>query len=68
MPRINLIEIKRWILRCYYYTEAFFLYGFFDDGDWKFGLKDRTSSNGHKICVQTPMSLYMYLEEANYPI
>ena len=54
--------------RCYYYEEAVMLYGFYNDGDWKFGLKDRTMSNGHKICVQTPTSLYMYLEEANFPI
>ena len=44
------------------------LFGLSDDGDWKFGMKDRSSSNGHKICVKNPTSLYMYLEEAKYPI
>ena len=44
------------------------LYGFSDNGDWKFGLKDRSSSNGLRICVKTPTSLYMFLEETNFPI
>ena len=45
------------------------VYGFHEDGDWRFGIKDRGKFNGHKIIARPRDPQYgVTVTPAKYPL
>ena len=66
------IELKylphAFIFRHYYYEKEALVYGFYEENDWKFGLKDRGQNNGYSIKVSSLKALYVTTGIATYPL
>ena len=56
------------LLRHYYYEKEAMVYGFYEDGNWKFGLKDRGRNNGYAIKMNSLDALYVENSIAKYPL
>ena len=54
--------------RHYYYEKEALVYGFYEENDWKFGLKDRGQNNGYSIKVSSLKALYVTTSIATYPL
>ena len=54
--------------RHYYYEKEALVYGFYEENDWKFGLKDRGQNNGYSIKVSSLKALYVTTGIATYPL
>ena len=54
--------------RHYYYEKEALVYGFYEENDWKFGLKDRGQNNGYSIKVSSLKALYVNTGIATYPL
>lgn len=55
-------------IRHYYYEREAIVYGFHENGEWKFGIKDRSKNNGYSIYMKTPKCLYASVKVASYPL
>ena len=44
------------------------VYGFYEDGNWKFGLKDRGRNNGYAIKMNSLDALYVENVIAQFPL
>ena len=44
------------------------VYGFYEDGNWKFGLKDRGRNNGYAIKMNSLDALYVENSIAKYSL
>ena len=57
------------VVRFYYYEHQCMVYGFHEDGDWRFGIKDRGKFNGHKIIARPRDPQYgVTVTPAKYPL
>ncbi len=55
-------------IRHYYYEKEALVYGFYEEGQWQFGLKDRSKNNGYAIRMENLTDLYVNIAFANFPL
>ena len=63
MLKQNLISFRH-----FYYEKEAMVYGFYEDGNWKFGLKDRGRNNGYAIKMNSLDALYVENVIAQFPL